>query len=218
VPIVRIDIQTGKSTAYKRDILRSVRAAITRSLDVADERVTQRIVETPAENIDAPDERSDRLTVIDISMLPGRDATLKQSMYAAIVAELGDRPGIHQHDVTVLVNDPAAECFAIGGVMQCTLPGQAELPGVSAEELAEDEPVAEVAEGEPVEEVAEPQEVTSEQAPPEPVLAEEPLSAEPSAAIDPASGEPPEHVGEAQPVAAETESVVEWPTDAQPEA
>jgi len=215
VPIVRIDIQTGKSTAYKRDILRSVRAAITRSLEVADERVTQRIVETPAENIDAPDERSDRLTIIDIAMLPGRDATLKQSMYAAIVAELGDRPGIHQHDITVLVNDPAAECFAIGGIMQCTLPGQSELPGVSAEELVEDEPVAEVAADD---ELAEPQEETAEQPAPEPVLAEDPVSVEPSAAIDPANAEPSGRSDEPQPLAAEAEPVVEWPADSQPEA
>jgi len=76
VPIVRIDIQAGKSTAYKREILHSVRSAIVESLGVPDDRVQQRIIETP---------------------------------------------GIHQHDITVLVSDPSAECFAIGGVMQCAL-------------------------------------------------------------------------------------------------
>jgi hypothetical protein len=55
-------------------------------------------------------------------MLPGRDAVLKQALYSAIVAHLGEKPGIHQHDITVVVSDPSAECFAIGGVMQCTLP------------------------------------------------------------------------------------------------
>jgi phenylpyruvate tautomerase PptA (4-oxalocrotonate tautomerase family) len=124
VPIVRIDIQAGKSTAYKRDILHSVRAAIIEALGVPDERIQQRIVETPAENIDSPGP-SDQLTVIEVAMLPGRDAVLKQEMYGAIVAHLGETPGIHQHDITVLVSDPSAECFAIGGVMQCTLPAPA---------------------------------------------------------------------------------------------
>ena len=123
MPIVRIDIQAGKTTAYKRDILHAVRSAITESLAVPDARVMQRLIETPAENIDATDGRSDRLTIIEVSMLPGRDAALKQSMYAAIVEQLGAKPGIHQHDITVLVNAPSAECFAIGGIMQCTLPG-----------------------------------------------------------------------------------------------
>ena len=121
MPIVRIDIQAGKSTAYKRDILHAVRSAITGSLGVPDDRVMQRIIETPIENIDSPEAHTDRLTVIEVSMLPGRDAAVKQAMYAAIVAHLGEKPGVNQHDIMVLVSDPSAECFAIGGVMQCTL-------------------------------------------------------------------------------------------------
>jgi phenylpyruvate tautomerase PptA (4-oxalocrotonate tautomerase family) len=148
MPFVRIDIQGGKSTAYKRDILHAVRAAIVGSLGVPDDRVVQRLIETPAENIDAPEARSDRLTIIEVSMLPGRDAALKQAMYAAIVAQLGEKPGIHQGDITVLVSDPSAECFAIGGVMQCVLPGAAqaaadddEIP--AAADLVDEELIAE---------------------------------------------------------------------------
>ena len=121
MPIVRIDIQSGKTTAYKRDILHGVRAAVVESLGVPDDRVMQRLIETPAENIDAPEVRSDRLTVIEVSMLPGRGPDLKEALYAAIVQRLGEKPGIYSHDITVLINDPAAECFALGGVMQCTL-------------------------------------------------------------------------------------------------
>jgi phenylpyruvate tautomerase PptA (4-oxalocrotonate tautomerase family) len=134
VPIVRIDIQAGKSTAYKRDVLHSVRSALVSSLGIADERITQRVIETPAENVDAPEGRSDRLTIVEVSMLPGRDAALKQAMYAAIVSALAERPGIHQHDITVIVNEPSAECFAIGGVMQCTLPGSVETTTEAEEE------------------------------------------------------------------------------------
>ena len=138
MPIVRIDIQSGKTTAYKRDMLHSVRSAIVESLGVDTERVTQRIVETPSENIDAPEVRTDHLTVIEVAMLPGRDAALKSKMYTAIVEALGKRPGIHQRDITVLVSDPAAECFAIGGVMQCTISGEP-LVTEDEDELAEDE-------------------------------------------------------------------------------
>lgn len=49
MPIVRIDIQAGKSTAYKRAILHGVRTAVTKALGVGDDRVTQRLIETPAE-------------------------------------------------------------------------------------------------------------------------------------------------------------------------
>ena len=121
MPIVRIDIQAGKSTVYKRDILHAVRSAITSSLGVTDERVMQRIIETPAENIDSPETRTDHLVIIEVSMLPGRGPQLKEALYDAIVANLAESPGIHARDIMVLINDPAAECFALGGVMQCTL-------------------------------------------------------------------------------------------------
>ena len=121
MPIVRIDIQSGKTTAYKRDILHGVRSAIVEALDVPDDRVMQRLIEAPAENIDAPEIRSDRLTIIEVSMLPGRGPDLKEALYSAIVRKLGEKPGIYSHDIMVLINDPSAECFALGGVMQCTL-------------------------------------------------------------------------------------------------
>lgn len=125
MPIVRIDIQSGKSTAYKRAILHGVRGATTSALGVPDDRVMQRIVETSADDIDTPEIRSDRLTIIEVTMLPGRGAELKSALYEAIVHNLRADPGIHAHDIMVLVNDPAAECFALGGVMQCTLPQSA---------------------------------------------------------------------------------------------
>lgn len=127
MPIVRIDIQSGKPTAYKRAVLHGVRAALTTALGVADDRVMQRIVETPAEDIDITPNRSDSLAVIEVSMLPGRGADLKGRLYESIVANLSADPGIHAKDIMVLVNDPSAECFALGGVMQCTLaPAQAD--------------------------------------------------------------------------------------------
>lgn len=125
MPIVRIDIQEGKSTAYKRSILHGVRDAVVSALGVPEERVLQRIVETPAENIDAPEMRSDRLTVIEVSMLPGRDASLKQQLYRAISRNLSMKPGISEHDVVIIVHDPAAECFFLNGRIQCDMPEEA---------------------------------------------------------------------------------------------
>jgi hypothetical protein len=81
----------------------------------------QRIIETPADDIDIAETRSDALAIIEISMLPGRGAELKSKLYEAIVANLSADPGIHARDIMVLINDPSAECFALGGVMQCTL-------------------------------------------------------------------------------------------------
>jgi len=115
MPIVRIDIQSGKSTSYKRALLTSVRRAIAESLDVAESRIMQRIVECPPEDIDAPGRQTDRLTIVDITMLPGRDEQRKRGLYAAVAARLGAEPGIAAADVMVVVHDPPAECFCLGG-------------------------------------------------------------------------------------------------------
>ena len=115
MPIVRIDIQSGKSTVYKRALLHGVREAISGSLGVPESRVMQRIVESVPEDIDAPGKQADRLTIIEITMLPGRDAELKRSLYSEVVARLGVEPGIEAGDIMVVVHDPSAECFCIGG-------------------------------------------------------------------------------------------------------
>jgi phenylpyruvate tautomerase PptA (4-oxalocrotonate tautomerase family) len=119
LPVVRIDIQEGKSTVYKRALLNGVRSALVSALNIPDERVMQRIVETAAENVDASDIRSDRLTVVEVSMVGGRGVELKERLYYEIAGELRKAPGIDAHDLVVIINDPPGECFFINGTMQC---------------------------------------------------------------------------------------------------
>ena len=99
MPIVRIDIQSGKTTEYKRTLLHGVRDAIVTELGVPSDRVMQRIIETPREDIDATEVRSDRLTIVEISMLP-RAASSKRSSTVRSPARLGVEPGIAQHDLS----------------------------------------------------------------------------------------------------------------------
>lgn len=119
MPIVKIDVQSGKTTSYKRAILHGVRDALVEALGVAPERVMQRIIETPAEDIDAAAARTDRLTIIEISMLPGRGPDLKREAYQHIVRRLGMSPGIDVADIVIMISDPAAECFYLNGRMMC---------------------------------------------------------------------------------------------------
>ena len=119
MPIVRIDVQSGKTTSYKRAILHGVRDALIEALGVPAERVLQRIVETPAEDIDAADARTDRLTIVEISMLPGRGPDIKREVYQQIVRRLGFSPGIDVADIVIMIADPAAECFYLNGRMMC---------------------------------------------------------------------------------------------------
>lgn len=121
MPIVRIDIQAGKPTAYKRALMRGVREGIASALGVPHDRIMQRIVETPVEDIDSPDIKTDRLTIVEVTMMP-RSPELKEAMYTQIARHLFRDPGVSDHDLVVTVRDPAAECFYLNGAMQCAMP------------------------------------------------------------------------------------------------
>lgn len=140
MPIVRIDIEAGKTTQYRRAILHAVRRAVTSALQVPDDRVVSRLIEAPAENIDATDVRSDRLTVIEISMLSGRDAEKKSALFAAITEGLREDPGVAPHDIFVVVHDTPAECLCAGEPPSA--PAEASLPVVHDDDTLAEEPTA----------------------------------------------------------------------------
>lgn len=132
MPIVRIDIESGKPVEYRRALLGGVRRGIVTALGVANDRVSQRIFETPAENTDTAAGKSERYTVVEISMLPGRGPELKERLYRAIAEELAADPGILAPDLVVLVRDPEPECFYLNGSMAGSGPHERV---VSAEEV-----------------------------------------------------------------------------------
>ena len=136
MPIVRIDIQSGKSTVYKRALLHGVNSALVTALSIPKERIMQRIIETPSDDIDAAEIRSDRLTIVEISMVSGRDRGLKEQLYAAIADALLEDPGITRHDLVVLVNEGPGENFYLSG----KLSGQASTPAPASPSPAEKDP------------------------------------------------------------------------------
>ena len=114
MPFVRIEIQAGKTGQYKRALLHGVRRALTSAVGVGDDRIMQRIIEFEPENLDIPDTKSDRLTMIEIAMLP-REAEVKRALYGEIVKSLSFSPGIAADDIMIIVNEPDRECFGICG-------------------------------------------------------------------------------------------------------
>lgn len=138
MPIVRIDIQSGKTTSYKRALLHGVRAAIQDALGVDADRVTQRIIETPAEDIDTVESRADGLTIIGITMLPGRGRKLKRELYRQIISRLGEAPGIHANDIMITIASPTAECFFLNGRMMCDPDPDAEVEAAATGEEAQE--------------------------------------------------------------------------------
>lgn len=101
MPLVRIDITGPKAPEYKRALLAGVRGAITSAFGVDDARVVVRIIETPADDVDAPPCRSARFCVVDVLMYEGRTPEMKRAMVAAAREALAVEPGIEPREVAV---------------------------------------------------------------------------------------------------------------------
>jgi phenylpyruvate tautomerase PptA (4-oxalocrotonate tautomerase family) len=109
MPVVRIDVSQGKSDEYKRAVLRGVREAVLEAIGAPNDRVNQRLVEVGEGCLDVAGGRTDAFTVVEVSMLPGRTAEMKQALFAAVQRNLGADPGIEPHDIAVLVRDVPTE-------------------------------------------------------------------------------------------------------------
>lgn len=105
MPIVRIDITGPKSAEYKRALLSGARRAVVSCLGAGNERVTVRVVETPADCVDAPACRTDRFTVVEVLLYQGRDEDQKRGFAKALREEFATAPGIEECEVSVFVHD-----------------------------------------------------------------------------------------------------------------
>ncbi len=101
MPFIRIDVTGPKTSDYKKALLAGTRATVTSVFDVPDARVTVRIIETPAADVDIPACRTERLTMVDVLMFGGRTPELKAAMATALRSALAKDPGIEPSEVIV---------------------------------------------------------------------------------------------------------------------
>jgi 4-oxalocrotonate tautomerase len=118
MPIVRIDVTGPKPPEYKRALLAGARDAVVSALGVADERVTVRVIETPAGSVDVPACRSDRFTVVEVLLYEGRTEDLKRALVKALRDAYAADPGIEECEVSVFINEASPLDLDV-------LPGQA---------------------------------------------------------------------------------------------
>ena len=104
MPIVRIDITGPKDTEYCSAVLSGVRSAIS-ELGAPDDRVTVRLIQIPAEQVDVPACRTDRFTIVDVMLYPGRTPEMKAACVAALRENLSAAPGIPACEISVAFHD-----------------------------------------------------------------------------------------------------------------
>ena len=113
MPLVRIEITKGHTTEYKKTILQSVHEALVRSLSILDDDRIQRLYEIDNDYFELNDTKSDKYTLIELTLLPGRRAEMKKDAIQEIFRLLGERLEIAPRDILVIINEPPLDNWGI---------------------------------------------------------------------------------------------------------
>ena len=115
MPLVKIEIIEGKSKEYKKAVLDGVHQALVKTLGIPDSDRFQRLYELPRSNFQFPPDRSENVTIIDITLFKGRSLKAKKALYQAIVENLSEKPGITGYDIMIILLEPPLENWGVRG-------------------------------------------------------------------------------------------------------
>ena len=114
MPLIRVEIREGWSSAEKAHLLDAIHAAAVEALRIPDEDRTQILTEHRAEAFEIPPGKGDRFTLVEITMFGGRSLDAKRRLYRAVVTNLG-RVGVPPSDVLIVLHEVPLDNWGIRG-------------------------------------------------------------------------------------------------------
>ena len=115
MPLVRIEIVSGKSPEYRKALMDGVHSALVEAFRIPENDRVQRLFELDREHFEIPSTKTDRFTYIEITAFRGRSFEAKKRLYAAVAANLEKDPGIKGGDLVIVLNDPPLEHWGLKG-------------------------------------------------------------------------------------------------------
>ena len=115
MPLVRIEIIKGKSADYKKEMLDAVHTALINAIKIEDWDRFQRLYEIEDDFFERSESKTDKFTMIEITMFQGRTKEQKARIFEEIVKELSARLEIQATDVFIVINEPPNENWGLAG-------------------------------------------------------------------------------------------------------
>lgn len=115
MPLVRIEIEKGKTLEYKKELLDGVHTALVNAIHIEEWDRFQRLTEFDPECFEKSDSKTNKFTLIEITMFPGRTKEQKARIFNEIVTELRNRLGIDATDVFITIHEPPNEDWGLAG-------------------------------------------------------------------------------------------------------
>lgn len=115
MPLVRIEIIKGKTLEYKKGLLDAVHTALVNAIRIEEWDRFQRLYEIEDELFERSETKTDKFTMIELTMFPERTKEQKAKVYEEITKELKARLGIQPTDVFIVINEPPNENWGLAG-------------------------------------------------------------------------------------------------------
>ena len=118
MPLVKIEIIKGKSLEYKKTVLDAVHVALENAIQIENWDRFQRLYEIEDDLFERSESKTDKFTMIEITMFLGRTKEQKSKLYKEIVKELNQKLGIEPTDIFIVINEPANENWGLAGIQR----------------------------------------------------------------------------------------------------
>ncbi|MEA4894788.1 MAG: tautomerase family protein [Oscillospiraceae bacterium] len=115
MPFVKIEIVAGKTPEYKKLLLQTVHDALVSGLEIPEDDRLQRLYELPPECFEYRETVTDKITLIELSLFPGRSKDKKTNVITDITRLLGERLSIPAGDIYIIINEPPLENWGLRG-------------------------------------------------------------------------------------------------------
>ena len=115
MPLVRITIRSGQSANYKKELLDGIHKALVMAFRIPEHDRYQIFHELDAEHFEAPQAKTEKVTMIEITAFKGRSNEAKKQLYQVIVENLAKNHGIKGDDIMIIIHEPPLENWGIRG-------------------------------------------------------------------------------------------------------
>lgn len=115
MPLVRIEIIKGKSIDYKKKIMDAVHTGLVKAIQIEEWDRFQRLFEIEDELFERSESKTDKFTIIEITMFAGRTKEQKAKIYEEITKELHEKLEIQPTDVFIVIHEPPDENWGLAG-------------------------------------------------------------------------------------------------------
>ena len=115
MPVVKISILEGRDRTYRRALLDGVHSALVEAFKIPDSDRHQQLYEFDRDHFEISEGKSDQFVLVEIIAFQGRSLDAKRKLYAAIVRNFGEAPGISGDDILIIIHEPQMENWGLRG-------------------------------------------------------------------------------------------------------